>query len=1360
MKREKLISGILLLSVLLCNVFSIPVNAADTTVTVGSVSLSAKNPYWKNDNTLGDASDWNAYFDAEQNQLILNNAKITTGLVLRSTTLRILGDCEISNTNQTSSDSIALYFINAGSSSLVCDGTLLLSGGNASSSFNSYGIYSTGSLSISGGGTLTATAGTGNNSFGIFCTGDVKIFYCTIQVSASTSKNLSYGIFGRYGSITVSDATGSVSGENGAFNQKPTFNVPTTGVYSDKEMTFGKVQKETVSIAEAPQRFTYQDDDISFKISGTTLSGFVVSYMVNNAWTSKVPTVAGSYDVQITRSEDDTYDAFQTIISDGLIIDKKTVIAPEAGEKLYTGSLLVSDLADTELYTVAQNDGGIAVGEYDVVLSLVDSNNYKWESTESASITVKFYIVGTSNTISTVTISDWTYGETPSEPFAVSSYGEVKYRYYTLDDTPLHSRPTEAGTYKVQAYVSADVENYDTVCSELATFTIHKAEVKIPENAGRKAYTGTLLVSDLADTELYTVTQNDGGIAVGEYDVILSLVDSKNYKWKSTESASVTVKFYIVGTSNTISTVTISDWTYGETPSEPFAVSSYGEVKYRYYTLDDTLLNSRPTDAGTYKVQAYVSADGENYDTVCSELVAFTIHKAEVKVPESAGRKAYTGTLLVSDLVDTELYTVTQNDGGIAVGEYDVVLSLVDSNNYKWESTESASITVKFYIVGTSNTISTVTISDWTYGETPSEPFAVSSYGEVKYRYYTLDDTLLNSRPTDAGTYKVQAYVSADGENYDTVCSELVTFTIHKAEVKVPENAGRKAYTGSLLISDIFDTDFYIVTKNEGGINAGEYDVVLTLRDDKNYRWAKWNGPSVTIKLIIVAMDNEVSDVFISDWIYGDKPSTPQAFSRFGTVEFRYYTSEGEMLASCPTQAGTYKIKAYIPADGKNYEAIYSENFTTFTIHKKAIAIPESAGSKVYNGHLQTSDLDDTKYFSVIQYGGTDVGTYPVILSLKDTNNCYWAKGDEVADKELSFTIEKFIYNSIGSFYMKDRTFGEAFEEPIAYSTFGEIRFTYSSEENGNYTETVPKKAGTWYVKAKVSNTKNYNGCEAIRSFVIEKAIVEIPKNAGFTLYNGEKQKSFLTETDDYTVIGNRGGVDVGDYEIILRLKNTENTCWSDGSVEEKTLIFTIMATDNEVSDVIISDWIYGNDAGTPFSTATYGEVAYEFYTMDGIPLENPPKNAGLYQVRAYVENGMGRQYSENFTAFAIYKIKVALPSTQDIDYIYDGEIHHYMIEKSEYYTVVNDRRVQVGTQQVSVILNDKENYIWANGSAEDLIFDFTVQKAPSAFVVDGETPIVGFLLSGVVGAVLGVSGTIFWNRFSKKTLQKRKNNR
>ena len=81
--------------------------------------------------------------------------------------------------------------------------------------------------------------------------------------------------------------------------------------------------------------------------------------------------------------------------------------------------------------------------------------------------------------------------------------------------------------------------------------------------------------------------------------------------------------------------------------------------------------------------------------------------------------------------------------------------------------------------------------------------------------------------------------------------------------------------------------------------------------------------------------------------------------------------------------------------------------------------------------------------------------------------------------------------NTISTVTCPDIRYGETPEpELTAADTTGEIKYTYSSTENGEYTDWNEKnKPGTWYVKATVSQSRNYKKAESTPvAFTVSKA--------------------------------------------------------------------------------------------------------------------------------------------------------------------------------------------------------------------------------------------------------------------------------
>ena len=59
---------------------------------------------------------------------------------------------------------------------------------------------------------------------------------------------------------------------------------------------------------------------------------------------------------------------------------------------------------------------------------------------------------------------------------------------------------------------------------------------------------------------------------------------------------------------------------------------------------------------------------------------------------------------------------------------------------------------------------------------------------------------------------------------------------------------------------------------------------------------------------------------------------------------------------------------------------------------------------------------------------------------------------------------------------IKGWTYGQNVNKPNAKATFGTVKYTYCESKDGTYVDTVPTKAGTYYVKAEVIGNENYKG--------------------------------------------------------------------------------------------------------------------------------------------------------------------------------------------------------------------------------------------------------------------------------------------
>lgn len=76
-------------------------------------------------------------------------------------------------------------------------------------------------------------------------------------------------------------------------------------------------------------------------------------------------------------------------------------------------------------------------------------------------------------------------------------------------------------------------------------------------------------------------------------------------------------------------------------------------------------------------------------------------------------------------------------------------------------------------------------------------------------------------------------------------------------------------------------------------------------------------------------------DLTINSWTYGQTPSTPSATADKGTVEYRYYDKNGNLLTEAPTLPGTYYVTAYVK--GNKDTADFESTKVEFKIYRPAL---------------------------------------------------------------------------------------------------------------------------------------------------------------------------------------------------------------------------------------------------------------------------------------------------------------------------------------------------------------------------------------------------------------------------------------
>lgn len=607
-------------------------------------------------------------------------------------------------------------------------------------------------------------------------------------------------------------------------------------------------------------------------------------------------------------------------------------------------------------------------------------------------------------------------------------------------------------------------------------------------------------------------------------------------------------------------TISIEDGTTYAWHNDPEATITHPDLVDFYYMEGDTVLKYAPTDAGDYTVNFEF---GGIDVSVPYSILPRSIEKATVKL---SGNLIYSGKeqsapFTLSDsgtLKEGEDYTLS-NHKQTNVGTYEVTITGI--GNY------TGTRTATFSIIQASNRwITTPSIEDWTYGETPNAPVYEAKYGTPTIRYtgntnggeaYDSDKI-----PTQAGQYK--AVFTVNDKNYKSL-SSTVTFVIHKATLTVTADDktiiyGDKApnytvdYEGFVKGDDKEDLGGKLVTNCTYSKfdDKGTYSIIPSGYTSDNYKIAYKNGTlTVNPKPITVTIDDKSS-------VYGHDIVTLMA----KTDDIVNNDQNVYSLATTATKTsdvGEYDITG-TPLDD-NYDITFENGKYTITKALATVtAAPTGIKGLVYNkeaqalisagkatgGEMQYS-LDGVNYVSTVPTA-TEADTYTVYYKVTGDNN-----HSDTEVENLTVTIGKKTvdlsgvkWNYTKAFKYDGKTHGVAVDE----STMPE------GASVSNYTGHSGIDTGKFQAVASIIYDDNYKGgatlfldWEIVNNWTPIEYTVSTPNNNGWV-------------NKDFVITAENG------YKVSL--SNTAGGAWED------SLTYT-----NETADGRVTFYLKNMDDGT-----------------------------------------------------------------------------------------------------------------------------------------------------------------------------------
>ena len=751
--------------------------------------------------------------------------------------------------------------------------------------------------------------------------------------------------------------------------------------------------------------------------------------------------------------------------------------------------------------------------------------------------------------------SDLTYSgsdkaATVAAASGVTGLGNITVKYYSDASRTTEATPKNVGTY----YVGATVVEGDQYAASTAvlygdgwTFTITKGSQAAPAAPAKaNATKDSVTLTDVDGCEYskdgtnwQSGTEFTGLTPGTEYTFYQRRKETSNLNASPASSAAIsteadTYAMTITLVINPSQTITAEDVTatYGDTDATVSAsvtdpAENGGAISYAVKTgSEDYISVNESTGALTIKkagtaIVIVTAAETDTYAAATKE-VSVTISPAGVTLTANSGTETYDGTEksvngFTSSVEGLTFTGVTASGSGTNAGTYDVTFSGVTVN-------ETKDSTGNYVVTGTTNgtlminkanaSVTAPTALNLTYTGQEQALVEAGNTNDGDLLYSTDGENYSADIPkgTEADTYTVWYKVVGDDNHNDT---EPAHFDVIISEVKPVVSApDTLTYTGEAqaLVTggSVTGGELQYALGNDAttapalesftttvptGTDAGDYFVWYRIKGDANH-----NDVAPACIPVSIAKAAITPTVSITSWTYGQSANAPSVDGNPGSGAVTYEYSDktgGTYSAAVPANAGTWYVKATV-AETANYQGATTQPLS-FAIVKASITPTVSITGWTYGEAANVPSVDGNPGGGEVSYTYSDAadGTFTATVP---TNAGTWFVKATVAETDnyggatsaaTSFAIAKAAIAPTVS--ITGWTYGETANAPSVTGNTGNgaVTYEYSDKASEGYSATVPSNAGSWYVRAIVAETDNYQGATTEpKSFAIAKAAI------------------------------------------------------------------------------------------------------------------------------------------------------------------------------------------------------------------------------------------------------------------------------
>ena len=952
----------------------------------------------------------------------------------------------------------------------------------------------------------------------------------------------------------------------------------------------GQFASENAS--DEPQTVTVNTETADATITGTNAENYEVTIPTTTTATIyKAPVMIVANDAEKAYDKNPNNPAPSTFTAaiygfDDLLA---ALLDDDTGES--TGSS--SDLGWPIDYTLSR-DAGEEVGTYAINVNVTEGapQNANYDIT---SIPGTFTITkGHEEIKPVVTITGWTYGNTPNAPTVVEGTnpgdGEVTFEYKAADaDDYEYTKevPTQPGKYVVRATVEG-ITNYNGGTSDPVEFEIAKKHVTATVIADDKTYDGTTH----ADVYAYV---GDGIPSDNDLSGLSGLL-AANSTIKTSSNDGVSL-FDVQDDDGLVG----DDWIVILGLEGEFENKNAGENKTVYVNKNVSLDN----DASDL---IYLGEGTENYEVEIPATSTATITKATATIMvDDATKKqgeddpAFTATVSGTIGDDALTYTLSR-EAGNEVGEYAITATAKPEDNPNYDITcEPGKLTIAQGPLS-------VTAQGYS-GVYDGNPHGISvsvkeADATVYYAtqvidadsYQTSGATTTPVTRTDAGTTTVYYLVVAPSGDMATGSQ-----AIQIAKAKGTETNGPKAtnplYNGQprALVTTPTLPDGYVKAQystNSGaswsdaipvGVNAGDYVVSVKYVGDSNHEDFRGEDVAASIRKAPCPVSVAGTATVVTG---GNTVDLSQNVNMHGAEASVRYVIDGDAndcrledgILTSGKDSDTAKkvaVKVLVTADSNHEDT--EETIIVTVVNKTPQTIEAADVSTTYGA-------TDAKVTARVIDPKTDGGA--IRYSVKGDNNVnYWdyidvdsqtgdlmikavpadgkayvtvtaseTKTHAQATKDVTITINKAA-STAATVTAKNGTY-DGTEQPLVEAsgevTGGEMQYVLGSEtEPGEtYSTTVPAatNAGVYYVWSKVAGDGNYGDTEpqctkvtiARRALIVEPSAIDYDRSKFYGEVDPEFEYGAVGFADGDTKesvltgkLSREPGENAGQYEIL-----------------------------------------------------------------------------------------------------------------------------------------------------------------------------------------------------------------------------------